>query len=76
MYIQDGLGFGGQVCPNPIGDTIDMLLYNSCPVAGFTRGHSAFAGGVFDGSSVWMLPFPSQGRRQGEYFNGQHDAVQ
>ena len=35
--------------------TGNMTLYNSWPT-GLFRGTFAFLGGVFDGSSVWMVP--------------------
>ena len=44
IYSQDGIGFSGRVCPNPIHNRVNMTKYNG-------NAHS-FGGGVFDGSNV------------------------
>ena len=32
-----------------------MTGYNTWPM-GFTKGNNAFSGGVYDGTSIWMMP--------------------
>jgi len=60
-YLTDGLG---QSIPfdtnafNPLGPTIGMTGYNAWP-SGFTKGSSAFCGGIYDSSTknIWMVPY-------------------
>lgn len=54
-YSQDGFGFSGAVEAEPLGDRIVMTGYNDWP-SDFSKQDYAFAGGVFDGQNIWMVP--------------------
>ncbi|MEK0316995.1 S-layer homology domain-containing protein [Cohnella sp. 56] len=56
IYNQDGIGYSGTISPNPIGPVVSMTGYNNWP-SDLNRGSIAFAGGVFDGQSIWMIPY-------------------
>lgn len=55
IYNQDGLGFSGTIEPHPLGERVTMTVYNQWP-SGFSKEAYAFAGGVFDGENIWMIP--------------------
>ncbi|WP_146762337.1 hypothetical protein [Paenibacillus contaminans] len=52
---QDGIGYSGSIPRNEVAGTA-FTGYQSWP-SGFTKGSSAFAGGVYDGTSIWMIPY-------------------
>jgi len=52
---QDGIGFSGSIAANE-GVGTAFTGYQAWP-SGFTKGSSAFAGGVYDGTSIWMIPY-------------------
>lgn len=54
-YNQDGLGFSGTIKTQPLGDQIVMTSENHWP-GDFSKKDAAFAGGVFDGKNIWMVP--------------------
>ncbi len=56
MYNQDGFSYSGLIPAQPLGTEIEMIGYQDWP-EGFTKDGYAFAGGIFDGQSIWMLPF-------------------
>ncbi len=55
IYNQGGFGFSGFIAPNPLGNSIIMTGYNQWP-PGFYKSVLAFAGSIFDGQCVWMVP--------------------
>ena len=57
IYGQDGFDFSGAIRANPIVSDVTMTAYGSWPAAVSNIGNDAFAGGVFDGESVWLVPF-------------------
>ncbi|MGG4144945.1 Ig-like domain-containing protein [Paenibacillus algorifonticola] len=59
IYNQSGFGYSGTISAAPIGDTVGMTGYSDWP-AGFTQNNS-FAGGIFDGDNIWMLPAGAAG---------------
>ena len=56
LYCQDGLAFSGIVDGHPIGDHVEMTVYDAWPSSISGIGNAAFVGGVFDGASIWLLP--------------------
>ncbi|WP_010276616.1 S-layer homology domain-containing protein [Paenibacillus senegalensis] len=56
IYNQNGFSYSGLIPAQPLGTEIEMIGYQDWP-DGFTKDRYAFAGGVFDGQSIWMLPF-------------------
>ena len=52
---QDGIGYSGAIAANEVTGTV-FTGYQAWP-SGFTKGSSAFAGGVYDGTSIWLTPF-------------------
>jgi len=52
---QDGIGFSGPIAANEVVGTT-FTGYQAWP-SGFTKGSSAFIGGVYDGTSIWMIPY-------------------
>ena len=56
IYNQDGFGFSGTIQANPIVCEIAMTAYNSWPAEVYSTTKNTFAGGVFDGQSVWLVP--------------------
>lgn len=56
IHNQDGFSYSGLIPAQPLGTEIEMTGYQDWP-SGFTKDGYAFAGGVFDGQSIWMLPF-------------------
>jgi Ni,Fe-hydrogenase III small subunit len=57
IYGQDGFGFSGAIRANPIVADVTMTAYDGWPANVSNIGNDAFAGGVFDGQSVWLVPF-------------------
>ncbi len=55
IFNQDGFGYSGRIAPDPLEENIIMTGYNQWP-KGFYKSVLAFAGGIFDGQSVWMVP--------------------
>lgn len=55
IYNQGGFGFSGLIAPNPLGNGIVMTGYNQWP-QGFYKSVLAFAGSIFDGQCMWMIP--------------------
>ena len=55
IFNQDGYGFSGQIAPNPLSAKTVMTGYGDWP-KGFYKNVLAFAGAVFDGRSLWMVP--------------------
>ncbi len=55
IYNQGGFGFSGFITPNPLGNSIIMTGYNQWP-PGFYKSVLAFAGSIFDGQCMWMIP--------------------
>jgi len=55
IYNQDGFGYSGKIAPEPLEENIVMTSYNQWP-KGFYKSVLAFAGGIFDGQSIWMVP--------------------
>ncbi|MBP7528841.1 MAG: hypothetical protein KA801_12995, partial [Syntrophorhabdaceae bacterium] len=55
VFNQDGYGFSGQIAPNPLSAKTVMTGYGDWP-KGFYKNVLAFAGAVFDGQSIWMVP--------------------
>ena len=55
IFNQDGYGFSGQIAPNPLSAKTVMTGYGDWP-KGFYKNVLAFAGAVFDGQSIWMVP--------------------
>ena len=56
VYGQDGFDFSGAIRANPIVSNITMTAYSGWPAGVSNTGDGAFAGGVFDGQSVWLVP--------------------
>ena len=54
IYNQDGMGFSGYVKPHPMEGYVNMTGF---PLTVAGTGTLAFAGGVFDGVSLWLIPF-------------------
>lgn len=52
---QDGIGYSGSITANEVVGTT-FTGYQAWP-SGFTKGSSAFAGGVYDGTNIWMIPY-------------------
>jgi len=52
---QDGIGYSGPIAANEVTGTA-FTGYQTWP-SGFTKGSSAFAGGVYDGTNIWMIPY-------------------
>ncbi|MCQ6562252.1 cadherin-like beta sandwich domain-containing protein [Paenibacillus mendelii] len=52
---QDGIGYSGSIAANEVAGTA-FTGYQAWP-SGFTKGSSAFVGGVYDGTSIWMIPY-------------------
>jgi hypothetical protein len=52
---QDGIGYSGSIPGNEVLGT-SFTGYDAWP-SGFSRGSSAFVGGVYDGTSIWMIPY-------------------
>jgi hypothetical protein len=52
---QDGIGYSGSIHGNEVVGTV-FTGYQAWP-SGFTKGSSAFVGGVYDGTSIWMIPY-------------------
>ncbi|WP_168214684.1 S-layer homology domain-containing protein [Lysinibacillus sp. S2017] len=52
---QDGIGYSGSIAGNEVVGTA-FSGYQDWP-SGFSKGVSAFAGGIFDGTSIWMIPY-------------------
>ncbi len=55
IFNQDGYGFSGSIPPNPLAVRTVMTGYGEWP-PGFYKNVLAFAGAVFDGECVWMVP--------------------
>ncbi|PRX73019.1 fibro-slime domain-containing protein [Cohnella sp. SGD-V74] len=55
VFSQDGIGYSGPVAGNEVAGNA-FTGYRSWP-NGFTIGSSAFVGGVYDDTSIWMIPF-------------------
>jgi hypothetical protein len=52
---QDGLGYTGNITAAPIAGDVTMSI-RPFP-SSFTKGIDSFAGGVCDGSKIWMVPY-------------------
>ncbi len=52
---QDGIGYSGPIASNEVTGTV-FTGYQAWP-SGFNKGYSAFAGGVYDGTNIWMIPY-------------------
>ncbi|WP_375105294.1 cadherin-like beta sandwich domain-containing protein [Paenibacillus sp. RS8] len=52
---QDGFGYSGYIPENEVLGTA-FTGYQAWP-SGFSKGLSAFVGGVYDGTSIWMIPY-------------------
>ncbi|MEK4508269.1 cadherin-like beta sandwich domain-containing protein [Paenibacillus sp. FSL K6-2524] len=52
---QDGIGYSGPIAANEVVGTA-FTGYQAWP-SGFSKGSSAFVGGVYDGTSIWMIPY-------------------
>jgi len=49
-------GYTGPACASPpLAVSVEMHMYSSWPV-GFNKTNSAFHGGIYDGTFVWMIP--------------------
>ncbi len=55
IFNQDGYGFSGPIPPNPLTGKTVMTGYGQWP-RGFYKNVLAFAGAVFDGECIWMVP--------------------
>jgi|GEM_PF-3091047 len=55
IFNQDGYGFSGHIAPNPLAVRTVMTGYGDWP-RGFYKNVLAFAGAVFDGQAIWMVP--------------------
>ena len=55
IFNQDGYGFSGPIPPNPLTVRTVMTGYGEWP-RGFYKNVLAFAGAVFDGKAIWMVP--------------------
>ncbi|QUG42773.1 cadherin-like beta sandwich domain-containing protein [Psychrobacillus sp. INOP01] len=52
---QDGIGYSGSIPENEVVGTT-FTGYQTWP-NGFTKGSTSFAGGVYDGTNIWMIPY-------------------
>lgn len=52
---QDGIGYSGPISGNEVAGTT-FTGYQAWP-SGFAKGSSDFVGGVYDGTSIWMIPY-------------------
>ncbi|WP_438348202.1 cadherin-like beta sandwich domain-containing protein [Paenibacillus sp. FA6] len=52
---QDGIGNSGSIAANEVVGTT-FTGYQDWP-SGFTKGSADFVGGVYDGKSIWMIPY-------------------
>jgi len=52
---QDGIGYSGSIAANEVVGTA-FTGYQDWP-SEFAKGSSAFAGGVYDGTNIWMVPY-------------------
>ena len=55
IFNQDGYGFSGGIAPNPLSLRTVMTGYGQWP-RGFYKNVLSFAGAVFDGRHIWMVP--------------------
>ncbi|HOD75167.1 MAG TPA: SwmB domain-containing protein, partial [Syntrophorhabdaceae bacterium] len=55
IFNQDGYGFSGSIAPNPLAPRTVMTGYGQWP-RGFYKNVLSFAGAVFDGQAIWMVP--------------------
>ncbi len=55
IFNQDGYGFSGTIPPKPLAPQTVVTGYTQWP-AGFRKGQTAFAGAVFHGEFIWMVP--------------------
>eukprot|EP00759_Apiculatamorpha_spiralis_P055044 PhF_6_TR7228/c0_g1_i1/m.10798 len=55
---QDGYGYSGNISNSstPVLDPINITGHDKWP-NGFVKGDYAFFSGVFDGTSIWMIPY-------------------
>ncbi|MFC5699669.1 hypothetical protein ACFPVX_00125 [Cohnella faecalis] len=51
----DGIGYSGSIPGNEVAGTA-FTGYQAWP-SGLTKGSSGFIGGVYDGTSIWMIPY-------------------
>lgn len=55
LHAQDGFGYSGLIAGKPIAETVFMSAFNQWP-SGFYKNVLAFAGAVYDGQHIWMIP--------------------
>lgn len=55
IFNQDGYGSSGPIPPNPLAPETVMTGHDQWP-RGFYKNVLAFAGAVFDGQDIWMVP--------------------